>query len=39
MTVPKTLDALADINGLGPAKIEKYGQSLLDALHAPVEEE
>jgi superfamily II DNA helicase RecQ len=36
-TQPKTLAALSTINGIGKAKIEKYGQALLDQLDTPLE--
>ncbi len=29
---PSTLDALADVKGLGPAKLKRYGAALLDIL-------
>ncbi len=31
---PQTLEALADINGLGASKIKRYGQAMLDTLAA-----
>ncbi len=31
---PKTLSALGEISGIGPAKLETYGDGLLAALHA-----
>jgi ATP-dependent DNA helicase RecQ len=30
---PATLDALARVKGMGPAKMSQYGQAFLDALH------
>ncbi|MCC6628806.1 MAG: RecQ family ATP-dependent DNA helicase [Chloroflexi bacterium] len=35
-TSPRSLDDLATVSGLGPAKIERYGSDLLRLLAAPV---
>lgn len=35
---PQNLDDLPQIKGWGPAKIQKYGQEVLDLLHSPQEE-
>jgi ATP-dependent DNA helicase RecQ len=32
---PRTLDELAQISGVGEAKLAKYGQQVLDTLAAP----
>ncbi len=32
---PKTLDALAEISGIGAKKLERYGEAILELLHAP----
>jgi len=29
---PRTIGALSDIRGVGPAKLERYGQRFLDAV-------
>ena len=34
--VPRTLDELLEVPGVGPAKLQRYGQAFLDALAEPV---
>jgi ATP-dependent DNA helicase RecQ len=34
---PSTLDELADVNGVGATKLDKYGQAILDVLGEPAE--
>jgi ATP-dependent DNA helicase RecQ len=35
--IPRSIDDLATIGGVGPSKVEKYGQAVLDALSTPTE--
>ncbi len=35
--MPRNLDELAEIPGLGPAKLERFGTSLLALLEKPVD--
>jgi len=35
--LPSTLAGLATVNGVGEAKLAKYGQQVLDALRAPID--
>lgn len=32
---PETLDALLKVKGMGPTRVERYGQAILDALREP----
>jgi ATP-dependent DNA helicase RecQ len=32
---PGTLDEMAEVPGVGPSKLAKYGAAFLDALRAP----
>ncbi len=39
-TQPRTLTALAAVEGIGPGKVERYGSEILERLHgAPQDDE